>query len=160
MSFSYGLGLNPPVANPPIDYPRLLVSDTTEFAANGTTRVYIFEDAEILAAAAINSATWLSMQFYSGPGGAYFPTSPVNYLRTAAILLDSLAANRARLSSIKQVLDIKLDPALAAKNLKDQAQDYRDADDNSGAIIIAEQVNTQYAFQDRWWKQIQRQMAS
>ena len=148
------------MANPPIDYPRLLVSDTTEFAADGTTPIYIFEDAEILAAALINNAVWTSAQFYSGPGGTYFPTSPVNYLRTAALLLDSLAANRARLSSIKQVLDIKLDPALAAKNLKDQAQAYRDADDNSGAFIIAEQVNTQAAFQDRWWKQIQRQMAS
>ncbi len=160
MSFSYGLGLSPAVPNPPIDYPRLLVSDTQQFAANGTTPIYIFEDAEILAAAAINGLVWQSAQFWSGPGGQYLPPTPVNYLRTAALLLDSLAANRARLSSIKQVLDIKLDPAVAAKNLKDQAQAYRDADDNSGAFIIAEQVNDQYSFRDRWWNQIQRQVAS
>jgi hypothetical protein len=159
LSFSYGLGLNPPVANPPIDYPRLLVSDTKEFASNGTTRIYIFEDAEIQAAALINGAVWQSAQFYSGPAGTYLPPTPVNYLRTAALLLDSLAANRSRLASIKQVLDIKLDPAVAAKNLKDQAQAYRDADDNSGAFIIAEQVNDQFSFADRWWKQIQRQAA-
>ena len=159
MSFSYGLGLNPPVPNPPIDYPRLLLSDTTEFAADGTTPIYIFEDAEILAAALINSSVFQSAQFYSGPGGRNIPTSPVNYLRTAALLMDSLASNRARLSSIKQVLDIKLDPAVAAKNLRDQAQAYRDADDNSGAFFIAEQVNDQYSFRDRWWKEIQRQAA-
>jgi hypothetical protein len=159
LSFSYGLGLNPPVANPPIDYPRLLVSDTQEFAANGTTRAYIFEDSEILAAALINANVWQSAQFYSGPAGAYVASTPTNYLRTAALLLDSLASNRARLSSIKQVLDIKLDPALAAKNLHDAAQAYRDADDNSGAFIIAEQVNTDSSVIDRWWKQIQRQAA-
>ncbi len=159
MSFSYGLGLKPPVPNPPIDYPRLLVSDTREFAANGTTRIYIFEDAEIQAVGLINGLVWQSAQFWSGPAGQYLPPTPVNYLRAAALLLDSLAANRARLASIKQVLDIKLDPAVAAKNLKDQAQAYRDADDNSGAFIIAEQVNDQFSFIDRWWKQIQRQAA-
>ncbi len=159
MSFSYGLGLNPPVPNPAIDYPRLLVSDTQQFGPDGTTPIYVFEDAEILAAALINSSVFQSAQFYSGPGGRNIPTSPVNYLRTAALLLDSLAANRSRLASIKQVLDIKLDPAVAAKNLKDQAQAYRDADDNSGAFFIAEQVNDSFSFRDRWWKEMQRQAA-
>jgi hypothetical protein len=159
LSFSYGLGLSPAVPNPPIDYPRLLISDTQEFAANGTTPIYIFEDAEIQAAALINSSVFQSAQVYSGPGGRNIPTSPVNYLRTAALLLDSLAANRSRLASIKQVLDIKLDPAVAAKNLKDQAQAYRDADDNSGAFMVIEQINNQFSFADRWWKEYQRQAA-
>ncbi len=159
MSFSYGLGLSPAVPNPPIDYPRLLISDTQQFGPDGTTPIYVFEDAEILAAALVNSSVFQSAQFYSGPGGRNIPTSPVNYLRTAALLLDSLAANRSRLASIKQVLDIKLDPAVAAKNLKDQAQAYRDADDNSGAFFIAEQVNDSFSFRDRWWKEMQRQAA-
>ncbi len=160
MSFSYGLGLNPPVPNPAIDYPRLLVSDTTQFAADGTTPIYIYEDAEILAAADIITNVFQSAQFYSGPAGRNIPSTPVNYLRTAALLLEALAADKARLASVKQVLDVKLDASDAAIQLRAGAQSYRDMDDNSGAFFIAEQVNNSFSFADRWWKQVQRQAAA
>ena len=145
MSFSYQFG-----ANPQIDYVRLLVSDTQETN-------HIFEDSEILMTYQINAAQWQSSMFFSPPLGRNLPSQPVAYLRAAALLLDSLAANKSRLSSITQLLDVKLNPNVAAKALRDQAQAYRDVDDNSGAFVIIEQCPTVWAWQDRFWNQIQRQ---
>jgi len=155
MSFSYGAG-----SNPPVDYPRLLVSDTQEFAPDGVTRLYVFEDSEILAAAAIASNVWQSAQFFSGVGGVTaFSGNPTQYLRTAATLLFSLSANNARLAAIKQILDVKVDATDAAVQMRETAQSYLDLDDNSGAFVIIEQVNDPFSFRDRFWKQVQRQTA-
>ena len=155
MSFSYGAG-----SNPAIDYPRMLISDTQQFAPDGVTRAYVFEDSEITAAATIASSFWQSSQFFSGTlGTPTFPTSPSQYLRTAAMLLNSLAANSARLSIIKQVLDVKVDSTDAAIQMRETAQMYLDMDDNSGAMAIVEQVTTVWSFKDRFWKQVQRQTA-
>lgn len=155
MSFSYGAG-----SNPPVDYPRLLVSDTQQFAPDGTTRLYVFEDSEILAAATMASGIWQSSQFFSGVGGVTaFSGSPSQYLRTAATLLFSLAANNARLAAIKQILDVKVDATDAAVQMRETAQAYLDLDDNSGAFVIIEQVNDVFSFRDRFWKQVQRQTA-
>lgn len=155
MSFSYGAG-----TNPPIDYPRLLISDTQQFAADGVTRLYVFEDSEILAAATITAGIWQSSQFFSGVDGvASLPSSPSNYLRTAATLLYSLAANNARLAAIKQILDVRVDATDAADQMRKTAQSYLDLDDNSGAFAIIEMVNSDFSFRDRFWKQVQRQSA-
>lgn len=155
MGFSYAFG-----ANPAIDYPRLLVADTAEFASDGVTAAYIFDDREILAATQIETSVFQSAQFYSGTQGrSALPTGPVPYRRIAATLLDALAADKARLASIKQVLDVKLDASDAAIQLRAGAQALRDADDNSGAFFIAEQVNGTFSFIDRWWKEVQRQVA-
>ncbi len=145
LSFSYQFG-----NYPTIDYPRLLISDTQELN-------HIFEDSEILAAYQINAAQFQSSMFFSPPAGRNLPSQPVSYLRCAALLLDALAANKSRLSSITQLLDVKLSPQFAAKSLRDQAQSYRDVDDNSGAFMIIEQCPTTWAFQDRFWNQVQRQ---
>ena len=148
VSFSYQYG-----ANPPIDYPRLLVSDT--LATN-----HIFEDQEILAATNITANIWQSAQFYTPPSGVQtLPTTPVSYYRIAGLLLQSIASNKARLASVTQILDVKLDPSKAAKALQDQAKAYFDMDDNSGAFVLIEQVNNNFSFYDRFWKQIQRQTA-
>lgn len=155
-TFSYQGG-----ANPPIDFPRLLISDTQQFAADGTTPVYVFSDQEIGAATSIELAVWQSGMFWSGRQGV----SPLNnsavvpWRRIAATLLDSLAANKAKLASVQQLLDVKLNPALAAKALQDQAAALRLADDNSGAFAIVEQVNDHWSFADRYWKTVQRQSA-
>lgn len=145
MSFSYTFG-----ANPAVDYPRLLISDTVEDG-------HIFEDQEINAATLIQANVFQSAQFYSGVQGAYLPSTPVSYLRIAALLLDSLASNRARLANVVQILDVKLDPSKASEALRDQAKNYREIDDDSGAIMIIEQVNDIFSFRDRFWKQVQRQ---
>lgn len=145
LSFSYQFG-----NYPAIDYPRLLISDTQE-------QNHVFEDSEILAAYAINAAQFQSSMFFSPPAGRNLPSQPISYLRCAALLLDALAANKARLSSITQLLDVKLSPQFARKALADQAQAYRDIDDNSGAFMIIEQCPTSWAFYDRFWNQWQRQ---
>jgi len=145
MSFSYQGGLNPP-----IDYPRLLISDTQDLN-------HIFEDSEIVAFGNIVSLVWQSSMFWTAPSGQpVLPTSPVNYLRIAALALDSLAANKARLASIKQLLDVKLDSSDAAIQLRATAAEYRKVDDESGAFVIIEQVTTDWSFRDRFWSQWQR----
>lgn len=151
-TFSYNFG-----ANPPIDYPRLLISDTQQFAADGTTPIYIFADEEITAIGSIQGLQWQTSMFYSEAGGRNLPASPVNYLRIAALLLDSIAANKSRLASVQQLLDVKLSPEKAAQELRATADSYRKVDDESGAFAIIEQCNDYWSFHDRFWKQVQRQ---
>jgi hypothetical protein len=154
MSFSYGFG-----SNPPIDFPRLLISDTVQFDANGN-RVYAFEDSEIQAATAIELAVWMSPQFFSGAlGQANEQTPPVSWRRVAATLLDALASNQARLSILSQVLDVKLN-ANAVKDMQAQAAALRKVEDESGSFVIIEQVNDEWSFRDRFWKTVQRENAA
>ena len=145
MAFTYNFG-----ANPQIDYIRLLISDTVDLN-------HVFEDSELLALYQIQQLTWQTSMLYSGSAGAYLPSTPVSYLRVAALALDSLAANKSRLSSITQLLDVKLDPSKAAIALRTQAQSYREIDDDAGAFAIIEQVRDDWSFRDRWWAQVQRQ---
>ncbi len=153
MSFSYQFG-----ANPPIDYPRLLASDTVQFGAQGQ-RVYAFEDSEITAATRIEMAVWQSAQFFSPPAGvASLGTTPTPWRRIAATLLDSLAANQARLQIIAKLLDVTVNPK-ASEAMREQAAALREADDNSGAFVIIEQVVDQFSFYDRYWAEWQRQTA-
>lgn len=147
MSFTYQLG-----ANPAVDYPRLLISDT-QFTN------HIFEDEEISAATLIQASFVQSAQFYSSPESRAIPASPVSYLRVAALLLDSLAANKARLASVKQLLDVRLDSSDAAIQLRAAAAEYRQVDDDAGAFMIIEQVNNQWSFSQRFWNQVMRQSA-
>jgi hypothetical protein len=136
--------------NNTIDFVRLLISDTQEVN-------HIFEDSEILGAYQIQMAQFQSAQFFSPPLGQNLPANPVSYLRVSALLLDSLAANKARLASIKQLLDVRLDSSDASIQLRATAAEYRDVEDNSGAFMIIEQVNDEWSFRDRFWKQVQRQ---
>jgi len=136
--------------NDQVDFVRLLCSDTQSLN-------HIFEDTEILGAYRIQQAQFQSGQFYSGPAGKNLPATPVSYLRVAALLLDSLAANKARLASIKQLLDVRLDSSDASIQLRATAAEYREVDDNSGAFVIIEQVNDWPSFRDRFWKTVQRQ---
>ncbi len=145
MSFSYGFG-----TNPTIDYPRLLISDTD--AANP-----IFQDQEIIMFSNLVANVWQSSQFWTPPSGqATLPSNPVNYLRVAAMALDALAANSSRLAGVIQLLDVKLSVDKAALSLRDQANQYRQVDDESGAFVVIEQTVSDWAFRDRFWAQWQR----
>lgn len=145
-------------ANPAIDYPRLLISDTQQFQADGVTPGYIFSDQEIQAAIQICFSPFQSTQFYTPPAGAFLPQGQVQpWYRIAAILLDAIASSKAKLASIKRILDVELDPSAAAKWLRAQADAYREVDDNSGAIFIIEQVNNEQTLYQRYWNQVQRQ---
>jgi len=145
MGFTYQFG-----ANPQIDYIRLLCSDTVDLN-------HVFEDDELLSAQQLLSLQFQSSQFYSGSAGRNLPASPTNYLRAAALLLNALAANKARLASIKQLLDVRLDSSDASEQLRETAQMYLDMDDNSGAFFIAELVVNPWGFRNRFWSQVQRQ---
>ena len=52
---------------------------------------------------------------------------------------------------------MKIDPAKASYALRMQAEEYRQIDDNSGAMFVIEQCSTTWAFHDRYWAQVQRQ---
>lgn len=156
-TFSYGMG-----TNPPIDFVRLLISDTQEFGPDGITPTFVFSDQEIQAATNIVSmGAWQSSQFYSGPcGQTMLPSAPVPYYRIASMLLFAIAANKSRLASIKQLLDVKLDSSDSAIQLRTTAQSYLDMDDNSGAFCLIEQVNDAFSFRDRFLNTIQRQQGA
>jgi hypothetical protein len=144
MAFTYIYGT-------PIFYVRLLIPDTNQASP-------IFQDDEIQGFMDINSMTWQSSMFYSYQAGSpSLPQSPSNFLRAAALALNTLAGNSSRLAAVTGLLDVKLAPAAAAKALQDAAQRYLDMDDNSGAFVILEQCTTSWGFRDRWWSQLQRQ---
>jgi hypothetical protein len=151
-TFTYNGGANP---NP--DWLRLMVSDTQQFGPDGVTPIYVFSDQEINSMILICQAQFQSSQFYSPPSGLILPSAPIPWLRVAAGLLDCMVANSAKLSAIASILDVKLAPGKAAEWLKQQAQAYRDADDNSGSFFIVEQVNNVWSLEQRYWKQVQRQ---
>lgn len=152
-TFSYQGG-----ANPPIDIPRFMISDTQEFLPDGVTPGYVFADSEILMATQLVYSPFQSTQYYTPPAGAFLPQGVVMpWYRIAAALIDSMAANKSKLASIKRILDVQLDSSDAAKWLQAQAKTYRDVDDNSGAIFIIEQVNNEWSLFQRYWNQVQRQ---
>ena len=148
MSFSYSYG-----ANPMIDWPRLMIADTV--AEN-----CIFQDSEIIAAYNIETANFQSSMFYSYPSGNTLPSTPQPYRRVAALLLDAIAANKSRLSSILQLLDVKMSPDKAAIQLRAQAAALRDTDDNNGSFFIIEQVHDVFSFRQRFWSQVQREQGT
>lgn len=142
MSFSYQMG-----ANPQIDYVRLLIADTNPAQP-------IFQDQEIYSAYNIITC------FVIVPGGGGQATINSNYTpsyyRVAAILLDSLAANKAALAGLLKVLDVNIDLSKAAQELRASAKEYRDVEDNSGAFAIVEWVPNNFAATERVWKQLLR----
>ena len=145
MSFTYDFE-----TAPLISYVRLLIPDTD--SANP-----IFQDAEIQAFYYLQQNVFQSSMRYSGPAGQYIPSSPVSYLRVAALALTTLANNSSRLASVIGLLDVKLDPSKAAEALRSAAAEMRAIDDDSGAFMIIEQCTTQWGFIDRYWSQVQRQ---
>jgi hypothetical protein len=144
MAFSYNFG-----ANPRVDYPRLLIGDTAETP-------HVFEDAEIEAAYAIQSSVFQSGPRYSGAMGGNVPTLPVSYLRVAAMLLDCIAGNRARQGAVSQVFDIRIEPGQVDAALRAQAKQWREIDDDSGAIAIIEQCHTEAGWLQRMLSEAQR----
>lgn len=141
MSFSYSLG-----SNPTIDYVRLLVGDTVSLN-------HIWEDEEIQSAYVIDTAWAIA------PAGGGFPTQSTgtpSARRAAAVLLDGLASNKARISAQLKVLDIEINPESAAKQIREQASYFRTVESEMGFFAIAEMVPDQFAARERVWKQMLR----
>jgi hypothetical protein len=144
MAFTY-------IPGTPIFYCRLLIPDTNPDNP-------IFSDDEINGFMQIKQMTWQSSMFSSyQQGTVQLPQTPSNFLRAAALALNTLAGNSSRLAGVTKLLDVSLNPAAAAKALQDTAQRYLDMDNNSGAFAIYEQCTTVWAFRDRWLAQLQRQ---
>ena len=132
---------------------RLLVADTD--AAQP-----IWQDDEINAMITLTSSQSLYISGMASPTGAQVqvPTVPQVYspYRAAALLLDSLASNKSRLSSVVKILDVQLSPEKAAANLRETANGYRYTEDHSGQFAIAEMVADQFSARERVWKMNQR----
>lgn len=106
---------------------RLLVADTVDSG-------HIWEDVEINVALDMESSACLMT------GGT--PVSPAVYspYRAAALLLDALAANKARLASVVKLLDVDLDAARAARELRATAKQYRETEESAGNFAIANMI--------------------
>lgn len=147
MSFTYT------PSNPdPITRVRLLVADT-----DSTNPV--FQDSEVqMALDAENSQSlFISAQAISS-GISVSPPIPqvFSYFRSAALLLDALAADKSRLAAVNKLLDVQINPEKAAQELRLTAKDYRDRENNAGHFAIAEMVNDIFSARERVWKQLLR----
>jgi hypothetical protein len=152
-TFSYQYG-----ANPLIDVPRLMISDTQQYGPNGTQGNVFWDEEITMIETFVVPGQFQSAQFYSPPLGQNLPnTGGIPWLRIAAYLLDAMASNASKLAMITRILDVELSPDRAAKFLMAQAKSYRDTDDNAGAFFIIEQVNNDWSLISRYWKQVQRQ---
>lgn len=144
------------LTNPRVSYIRLLIPDT-QLLPNVSPPQMIFSDQEIEAFYNIQQATAQSGMFFSGLQYRNLPALPVSLFRVAAIALDTLANNKAKLGNVVRILDVNLDWKSASMMLREGAKNYREIDDNSGAMMIIEQTPTDWAFQTRWLNQFQRQ---
>lgn len=146
MSFTYNFG-----ANGQSDQVRLLIADTDSTHP-------IFQDSEVQIALTMESSQNLFISGMATASGT--PTPPAinvsSSLRAAALLLDSLAANKSRLASIIELLDVKLSAKDAAIQLRATAKEYRDTEANQGHFAIAEMVYDQFTARERTWKQFMR----
>lgn len=137
MSFTYDFDTAPQIANV-----RLLVGDTDPLAP-------VFSDAEVNAALQNES----SQNVIIGLSG-FSPNPPVrqvySYRRSAAWLLNALAGNTARLGSvITQLLDVKLSPGIASRELRAQAQALIDQEAKAGYFAVSEMVVDQFSMRER-----------
>jgi hypothetical protein len=144
--FTYNFSTAPAIA-----YVRLLIADTDSLKP-------IFNDDEINAFLFLTSSQNIYVSSMAAPSGVVgpVPLQVYSYYRAAAVALDTLAGLRARLASVIQILDVKLDPGKAAQYLRAQAEAFREMDDNLGHFAIAEQINNQFQARERVWKMFLR----
>lgn len=118
----------------------------------------IFSDEEVNQAIFIESSQGLytSSQFVSGGLGVQCPVQVYSIRRAAALLVDVLAGNTARLAVIEQMLDIRINGPASAKALGDRADSLRKTEAMSGAYAIAEWVVDNFTAQERVYKQMLR----
>lgn len=147
MSFTYT-----PDQQDPISIVRLLVADTDP--ANP-----IFQDSEVTIALNQECSSTLFISAQAIPNGVNVsPPIPqvFSYWRSAALLLDVLAADKSRLAAVNKLLDVQINPEKAAQELRLTAKDYRDRENNAGHFAIAEMVHDIFAARERVWKQLLR----
>jgi hypothetical protein len=148
MAFTYDFTNYPAIATV-----RLLVSDTVNVPP-----LPIWQDVEIQAA--LNM--FVSTNIIVGLSG-YTPAVPVpqtfSYRRSAALLLRSLAGNKARMATVG-LLDAKINGAQAANALSKIADDYITSEENDGFFAVAEMVQDAFSMRERLWKMLYRNFNS
>ncbi len=136
-TYTYDFDTAPAIANV-----RGLVGDT-----DMTTPV--FTDAEVNNALQQESSQNMILGlsgFTPNPG----VRQQYSYRRSAAWLLNGLAANFSRLASvISQLLDVHLAPGVASKELRAQAQALIDQEANSGQFAVSEMVVNSFSMRER-----------
>jgi serine protease inhibitor len=127
---------------------RLLIMDTDASKP-------IFDDDEINQFLYLPSSQAIYQSSQANPTGnsVAAPVMVYSVYRSAALALLSLGSNSAYLSSIAQILDVKLDNSKATSALKSMAQSYFDMADNDGSYAIAEWVQDQFSARERVIKQ-------
>ena len=144
MAFSYDFNTNPTIATV-----RLLVSDTVNVAP-----LPIWQDVEIQVALNMFVSTGVIIGL-SGYNPAVPVTQIFSYRRSAALLLRSLAGNKARMATVG-LLDAKINGAAAANALRAIADDYVTSEENDGYFAVAEMVQDSFSMRERLWKMLYR----
>ena len=148
MAFTYD-----PTQLTPFTIVRLLIPDT-----DSTKPIY--NDAEINIFLFATSSQSLYVSGQAAVNGAQLQNPPVPQVYSpyfaAALALDSIASNKARLAAISQILDVKLGHDAAAAALHTQAEAYRDTERNGGHFAIAEMVVDAFTTRERVYKQLLR----
>jgi hypothetical protein len=148
VSFTYD-----PTSQTPFTVVRLLIPDT-----DSTKPIYSDAEINIFLYASSSQGIFASGQAATTGNGVANPPIPNVYspLFAAALALDSIASNKARLAAISQILDVKLGHDAAAAALHAQAESYRDLERNGGHFAIAEMVVDQFTTRERIYKQLLR----
>jgi hypothetical protein len=146
VTFSYDF-----VTAPLISQVRMLIPDTDYTAP-------IFGDDEINQAIFIESSQGLYCSGQANPVGNSVspPVQVYSIRRAAALLVDVIAGNNARLGIIQQLLDVKLDSSKAVVALRAYADSLRQTEAMSGAFAITEMVVDPFSARERVFKQILR----
>ena len=147
MAFTYDFNSQPALSSV-----RLMASDTTPPG--------IFQDDEVNQALYLESSQALYVSGQAAPiaNAAQNPAIPqiYSYRRSAALLLDSIAAQLSQQGAIEQLLDVKLACNQASAQARASAKALRDTEANSGNFAIAEMVPNQFAARERVYKQLLR----
>ncbi len=134
----------------PIFYVRSLIPDTDPVKV-------IFTDEELNGYLFLNSSQGLYSSGQAWPIGTTqtMPVQVYSYYRAAAQAIDVIASNRARLATVEMILDVKLNPGIAAKTLHDIAEGLREQDENMSFGIV-EQVFDPFSARERAINQLLR----
>lgn len=74
----------------------------------------------------------------------------------AALALETIAADQVLVLKVIKTLDLTTDGAKVSDALCRLADKLREAEEREGAFAIAEQVNNDFGYRERIWKQFQR----
>lgn len=78
---------------------------------------------------------------------------------SAAQALEAIAANQVYVLKVTQLLDLRVDGAAVARELRQQAKSLRDQSDADASFDVAEMVVTPFNARERVWNEYLREVA-